>query len=127
MLPIFELESLSKDYHSTSALKGINLTIEKGDIYGIIGLSGAGKSTLIRTLSRLVEPTSGKVLFQGLDLASLTPQALRAFRKKIGMIFQHFNLLSSRTVAGNVAYPLEIAGHSDPARVDELLKLVGLS
>ncbi len=106
------------------------LIMKQGDIYGIIGLSGAGKSTLIRCLARLIQPSSGKVSFHNSDISHLKGGNLRNFRLKIGMIFQHFNLLSSRTVAGNITYPLEIAGVSKPnqnKRVDELLGLVGLS
>lgn len=131
--PIIEVDAISKSYthakKSVHALQDVSLLIEKGDIYGIIGLSGAGKSTLIRCLSRLVIPTSGRILFQGSDIARMDKRALREFRKNIGMIFQHFNLLSSRTVAGNIAYPLEIANVSveqQNTRIDELLGLVGL-
>lgn len=128
MKTIIEVREISKKYKTgVYALRNISLTVETGDIYGIIGLSGAGKSTLIRCLSRLIIPTSGKVLFLGKDIASMDRNALRSFRKNIGMIFQHFNLLSSRTVAGNVAYPLEVAKAYDQKKVDELLRLVGLS
>ncbi len=127
----FEVRSISKTYKHKGkilyALEDINLTVEKGDIYGIIGLSGAGKSTLIRCLARLIVPNSGNILFQGRDIASIEGEELRNFRKSIGMIFQHFNLLNSRTAAGNVSYPLEIAGKESKERVDELLGLVGLA
>ncbi len=133
-VPIIEIKSISKNYfHSgkkTSALSDITFEIVKQEIYGIIGLSGAGKSTLIRCLSGIIKPSDGKILFHQKDISHLKGQNLRQFRMKIGMIFQHFNLLSSRTVAGNVAYPLEIAGLSKEEqnkRVDELLKLVGLT
>ncbi|MDR3624485.1 MAG: ATP-binding cassette domain-containing protein [Chlamydiales bacterium] len=112
------------------ALKDINLQVDDKDIYGIIGLSGAGKSTLIRCLTQLEKPTSGKILIDNIDFTGLTNQELRQHKKKIGMIFQHFNLLSSRTVAENVAYPLEISHTPKPkqySRVQELLKLVNLS
>ncbi len=128
--PIIQLLSVSKSYKKVSALKEIYLTIGRGDVYGIIGLSGAGKSTLIRCLARLVIPTSGKILFQGNDLGAMQKHELRDFRKKMGMIFQHFNLLNSRSVAGNIAYPMEIAGASKEEqnkRIDELLELVGLT
>lgn len=130
---ILEVETVSKSYahagKTAHALKDVSLRIEKGDVYGIVGLSGAGKSTLIRCLARLVTPSSGRILFHGQDIAQMGKQELRAFRKSIGMIFQHFNLLSSRTVAGNIAYPLEIAGvprEEQNRRIDELLGLVGL-
>ncbi len=131
--PIFEIQSISKQYHHegkiTTALDGVSLMIEPGDIYGIIGLSGAGKSTLIRCLASLIDPSSGKILFHGQDLAKFGKFNLRNFRKKTGMIFQHFNLLTSRSVAGNIAYPLELgslAAEDRNKRVDELLQLVGL-
>ncbi|MGC1878136.1 MAG: ATP-binding cassette domain-containing protein [Rhabdochlamydiaceae bacterium] len=130
---IIELQSISKVYKQgdqvVMALHDVSMTIARQDIYGIIGLSGAGKSTLIRCLARLVNPSSGKVLFHAKDLAELGKNDLSDFRKKTGMIFQHFNLLSSRTVAGNITYPLEIAHLSKEEqnkRVDELLHLVGL-
>ena len=133
MPPIIEIKTLSKSYRHAdkrvSALENVSLSIEKNEIYGIIGLSGAGKSTLIRSLARLVTPTSGSILIDGVDIGQLEGNALRNFRKNIGMIFQHFNLLSSRTVEDNVAYPLEIANipkQEQNERVDELLGLVGL-
>ncbi|MBS0624486.1 MAG: ATP-binding cassette domain-containing protein [Verrucomicrobia bacterium] len=126
--PILKAKSVSKIYKHAAALSEVNLSIEKGDIYGIIGQSGAGKSTLIRCLASLLEPTSGQILFHDKDLLQMKGSELRAFRLKVGMIFQHFNLLSSRTAAGNIAYPMEIAGAADPkARIDELLGLVNLS
>lgn len=131
--PIISIKSVSKTYKhagkSSQALSDVSLVVEKGDVYGIIGMSGAGKSTLIRTLSRLVTPTSGQILFYDRDIAHMGKKALGEFRKKIGMIFQHFNLLSSYTVAQNIAYPLDIAGASQEEqtrRVDQLLDLVGL-
>ncbi len=130
---MLEVKSVSKIYRRTNkvvtALQDICLTIEEGDIYGIIGLSGAGKSTLIRCLSSLIHPSSGAIFFDGEDVANMKGGRLRAFRKSIGMIFQHFNLLTSRTVEGNIAYPLEIANISREEqieRIDKLLKLVGL-
>lgn len=101
----------------------------RGDIFGIIGKSGAGKSTLIRCLAGLDKPQSGKILIEGEDIVPMSCSDLRRFRKKIGMIFQHFNLLSCRSVAGNVSYPLEVHGFKEEdrkARVDEVLHLVGL-
>lgn len=128
--PIIEVKNISKSYKHVDALQGVSLVIEKNDIYGIIGLSGAGKSSLIRSLARLVIPSSGQILFHEQDIGQMNDRALRDYRKKIGMIFQHFNLLTSRTVAGNIAYPLEIANvpnEEQEKRIDELLGLVGLT
>lgn len=112
-----------------TAIDDVSLTIDEGEIYGIIGYSGAGKSTLIRMLNGLETPTSGDVLINGENLKQLSKRDLREKRQKIGMIFQHFNLLWSRTVKENILFPLEIAGV--PAlerseRADELIQLVGL-
>lgn len=129
---IFKIQAVSKRYKQTGkeihALVDVSLNIEQGDIFGIIGLSGAGKSTLIRMLAQLVTPSSGKILFREQDFSNMKKKDLRTYRKNIGMIFQHFNLLSSRTVAGNIAYPLEIAGmpKDQQERIDELLGLTGL-
>lgn len=112
------------------ALNGIDLEVQAGDIFGIIGKSGAGKSTLIRCINMLERPTAGHVVVDGQDMTTLPAKQLRQARKRIGMIFQHFNLLSSRTVYGNVAFPLELAGQKKSAiaaRVRPLLELVGLS
>jgi len=122
---IFKTESTQ-----VKALDDISLTINQGEIYGIIGLSGAGKSTLIRTINRLETPTSGSIQIDDADLTTLSEKKLRLQRQKIGMIFQHFNLLSSRTVAGNIAFPLEIAKkekQSHDTIVNKLLERVGLS
>lgn len=111
------------------ALKNVSCDVSKGDIFGIIGKSGAGKSTLMRCLAALEVPTSGQILVAEQDIVQMKPQELRQFRQKMGMIFQHFNLLSSRTVAENVAFPLEVAGmmpEMRERRVNEVLKLVGL-
>lgn len=128
------IDGLNKRYQTSHgvvpALRDINLRIEKGEIFGIIGLSGAGKSTLIRCLNRLEEPDSGTVTIEGIDITSLGIAELREARKKIGMIFQHFNLLDSRTVHANVAFPLELSGYTRrdiDLRVAEILELVGLS
>lgn len=120
------IEGLSKTYAGTGrpALNDIALQIPKGAIYGILGRSGAGKSTLIRCLNLLERPTSGRILVNGQDITQLNKAALRDYRLRTGMIFQHFNLLHARTVADNIAVPLEIAGvprAAREARVRELL------
>ncbi len=127
---IIEVKNISKKYKDHFALCDVSLAVEKNDVYGIIGMSGAGKSTLIRCLARLITPDAGQILFHDKDIAHLEGAPLRDFRKKIGMIFQHFNLLTSCTVADNIGYPLEIS--NIPAlekekRIDELLALVGLT
>lgn len=133
--PIVRLENVSKVYPGrhgapVAALEGIDLTVPRGSVLGVIGRSGAGKSTLIRLVNGLEKPTSGRVVVDGADISALPESALRHARRSIGMIFQHFNLLSSRTAAQNIALPLEVAGYDKAAiaaRVDELLDLVGLS
>lgn len=113
-----------------NALIDINLHIPQGQIFGVIGSSGAGKSTLIRCVNMLEAPTSGEVIVDGIDLTKLSKSELSEARRNIGMIFQHFNLLSSRTVFNNVALPLELAGKDKAvieSKVSELLDLVGLS
>ena len=117
------------DGRAITALHPLDLAIGAGEVFGIIGHSGAGKSTLIRLINRLEEPSGGRVLIDGQDATALDAEGLRALRRRIGMIFQHFNLLSARTVAGNVAFPLELAGVPKAridARVAELLRTVGL-
>ncbi|AHF06411.1 methionine ABC transporter ATP-binding protein [Desulfitobacterium metallireducens] len=130
---MINIEHLSKTYTSHKgnviALEDISLDIPRGAIYGIIGLSGAGKSTLVRCLNRLEEATSGQILIDGQDITKLSGKGLRDARQTIGMIFQHFHLLQSRTVAENIAFPLEIAGYKKndiEKRVKDLLPLVGL-
>lgn len=114
----------------TVALKDVSLQIEKGDIFGVIGYSGAGKSTLIRLVNDIESPSQGKVFVDGRDLSTYTPKELRLAKKDIGMIFQHFNLLETKTVAENIALPLRLSGkHSNAEinqRVDELLQFVEL-
>ena len=113
-----------------SALNNVSLHVPAGQIYGVIGASGAGKSTLIRCVNLLERPTSGTVLVDGKDLTALSEKALTEARREIGMIFQHFNLMNSRTVFGNVALPLELGNASREeikTRVNELLELVGLA
>jgi D-methionine transport system ATP-binding protein len=131
---MIELKGLSKTYvtqgESLIALKNIDLKVKKGEIYGVMGPSGAGKSTLIRCVNLLEAPTAGQVKIDGLELTTLSAPQLRAERRKIGMIFQGFNLLSSRTVAENIAFPLELLGLAKKditKRVDELTELTGLS
>ena len=126
------LNAVSKTYpgNAQPALSDVSLAVERGEVFGVIGQSGAGKSTLIRLLNALEKPSAGRVIVDGTDLATLTPSALRALRRRIGMIFQNFGLLSSRTVGENVAYPLRLAGGGKAereARVAELLDRVGLS
>lgn len=131
---MIQIKDLNKTFHSgekeVHALKNVNLTIEDGEIYGIIGYSGSGKSTLIRCINRLEEPDSGEVLVGDVDITKLSEKELRQRRKKIGIIFQHFNLLKNDTVYKNVARPLIYAGVDKAEvkkRVDKLLDIVGLS
>ena len=128
---IVSLRNINKVYpNGFCALKDINLKVDSGDIFGVIGFSGAGKSTLIRIINLLENPTSGEVIVNGKDLGKLNYHDLCLARQKIGMIFQHFNLLSARNVFGNVAFALEIAKWDKRKikdRVVELLELVGLS
>lgn len=131
--PIIKVENLTKTFTSKSgnveAVRNVNFEVEKGDIFGIIGLSGAGKSTLVRCLNLLEKPTGGKVIVNGKDLTKLSEKELRKERQNIGMIFQHFNLLMQRNVLGNVCFPMEIAGikkNEAKKRAYELLKIVGL-
>lgn len=128
------IKNLTKIYtganHEVLALDNVSLSINRGEIFGIIGLSGAGKSTLIRCINMLEKPTSGTIIVDGDDLTNLDKTNLRYVRQKIGMIFQHFNLLSSRTVFDNIMFPLEIANvpyKEAKNKVTELLELVGLS
>lgn len=128
---MIEIQNINKIYpNGYHAVKNVSLEIKTGDIFGIIGLSGAGKSSLIRLINRLEEPTNGKIIIDGVDITALSKDKLLERRKKIGMIFQHFNLLASRTVGENIAFSLEIANwkKSDiDKRVTELLELVELS
>lgn len=128
MEPIIQVENLCKKFKmkdgQVDALKDVNLDIEKGEIFGIIGLSGAGKSTLVRCLNFLEKPTSGKVIVRGNNLAELSAKNLRAERQNIGMIFQHFNLLMQRSVLDNVCFPMEIAGIKKKEARERALKLL---
>jgi len=130
---IFEVKNVTKVFSGKNgdftALDDISLKVEKGEIFGIIGMSGAGKSTLVRTLNRLEEVTEGSVLFEGVELGKLGQKDLRLARQQIAMIFQHFNLLSQRTVIQNVMMPMKIAKYDKKvmrARAEEMLRVVGL-
>lgn len=127
---VVRLVDLKRRFGATAALDGISLTVRKGEILGIIGRSGAGKSTLIRCLNGLERPDSGEVFIEGCEISRLGERDLQPLRRRIGMIFQHFNLLSAKTVEDNVALPLKIEGRPKAerlARAAELLDLVGLS
>lgn len=128
------IQNVSKTYPTkdgnVQALKNVNLSIEQGDIYGIIGMSGAGKSTLVRCINYLEEPTEGKVFIKGKELGSFSKKDLRKQREDIGMIFQHFNLLMQKSVLENICFPLYIHGKKKSEareRAKELLEIVGLS
>lgn len=130
---MIEIRNLSKTFQtkegSVEALKDINLTIEDGDIYGIIGMSGAGKSTLVRCMNRLEEPTSGEILYDGEDITKFKGKKLKDLRSSVTMIFQQFNLLAQRNCLKNVRFPLEIAGvkkQEANEKAAELLRTVGL-
>ena len=131
---MIEFTHVSKDFGSgekmVRAVRDVSLTIQDGEIFGIIGFSGAGKSTLIRCINLLERPTNGTVVVDGKEMTALCPKELRLARRKIGMIFQHFNLMPSRTVFGNVAYPLQGQGLSKQTiqnKVRKLLKLVDIA
>ncbi len=128
--PVIELVDVRRRFGAVPALDGISLSVRQGEVLGIIGRSGAGKSTLIRCLNGLERPDSGAIRIEGTEIATLSEQALQPVRRRIGMIFQHFNLLSAKTVEENVALPLKIAGVAKAerlARARDLLNLVGLS
>ncbi len=128
--PVVSLDRVSRRFGAVSALDQVSLTIEKGEILGLIGRSGAGKSTLIRCLNGLERPDEGAIRVDGQDIARLSDRDLQPFRRKIGVVFQHFNLLSAKTVIDNVALPLKIAGVPKAERTQrarDLLDLVGLS
>ncbi|WP_424236987.1 methionine ABC transporter ATP-binding protein [Bhargavaea ginsengi] len=131
---MIEFKQVSKTFRlgkrEVHAVKDVSLKVEQGDIYGIIGFSGAGKSTLLRLVNLLERPSEGSIEIQGVNVTSLSAKELRKQRRNIGMIFQNFNLFNSRTVAGNIAYPLKLAGtpkHEINTRVEELLRFVGLA
>ncbi len=131
---MIEINAVSHRFDHASdtpdAIHDVSLSIRKGEVFGIIGRSGAGKSTLVRTINLLNRPYAGNIIINGRDMTTLAPDALRAARREIGMIFQHFNLLSSRTVYGNIALPLELAGMSKAdihKKVMPILELVSLT
>lgn len=131
---MIQLEHISKSFVTASgtvhAVQDVNLQIGEGEIFGIIGFSGAGKSTLVRCINLLERPTEGRVIVDGDDLTAMDLKKLREVRKKIGMIFQHFNLMRSRTVFQNIAFPLKKSGLSKEEKekkIESLLELVGLS
>ncbi|HEX2314706.1 MAG TPA: ATP-binding cassette domain-containing protein [Thermomonospora sp.] len=131
---MIQIEELRKTYRSrgrvVTAVDGVDLRVRDGEIFGVLGRSGAGKSTLLRCVNLLERPDSGRVVVDGRDMLALSGAGLRDARRGIGMIHQHFGLLTSRTVAGNVAFPLEVMGvprRERAARVAELLELVGLT
>ncbi|GAA3468504.1 ATP-binding cassette domain-containing protein [Nonomuraea roseola] len=127
---VIQASGLRKSYGSTVALDGVDLDVRQGEIFGVLGQSGAGKSTLLRCVNLLERPDQGTVTVAGQEMTALGERELRAARQRIGMIHQHFALLSSRTVAGNVAFPLEVMGvarSERAARVAELLDLVGIA
>ena len=133
-MAIIELKNITKTFEQDGkifdAVKDASVSVEKGEIYGIIGFSGAGKSTLVRTINLLGRPTSGQVIVKGRDFLSLSEKELRQERKKIGMIFQHFNLMKSRNVFENVAFPLKHSGLSKEQisqKVHSLLELVEIN
>ncbi|MBP8278620.1 MAG: ATP-binding cassette domain-containing protein, partial [Propionivibrio sp.] len=131
---MIDIEHVSKHYivdrTAVPAISDINLRIEQGEIFGIIGASGAGKSTLIRTLNLLERPDSGRILVDGSDITALSKVELQSYRRKAGMVFQHFNLIGAKTVADNIRFPLKLTGEYTEsemdARVSELLDLVEL-
>ncbi len=132
---MIKLENVSvefeqKQHKKISAVKDVSLHIKKGEIFGIVGMSGAGKSSLIRTINGLQKPTNGKVFVDGEDITNINGKQLRTIRKKIGMIFQHFNLISRKTVGQNIEFALKIQNYpkvNREARVKELLEIVGLT
>ncbi|GAA3584302.1 MULTISPECIES: methionine ABC transporter ATP-binding protein [Marinobacter] len=132
---MIEFDQVQKSYEvggrAIPALKATSMTVAAGEVFGIVGHSGAGKSTLVRLINLLERPTGGRILIDGENVTDYNAEQLRGFRRKVGMIFQHFNLLSSKTVADNIAFPMKLAGiysrQQIRDRVDELLARVGLS
>ncbi|WP_051271403.1 ATP-binding cassette domain-containing protein [Shimazuella kribbensis] len=129
-MSLIQLQNVSKRYAEVTALDRVSVDVQTGEMLGIIGHSGAGKSTLLRMINGLEQPTDGEVFIRGKNIAHLSKSDLRKLRSKIGMIFQHFNLLSSRTVYQNIAFPMQIVGRKKSEialRVEELLDRVGLT
>ncbi len=131
---MIEFQKVTKSYAGRSgpvaALRSVSLRVEAGEVFGVIGRSGAGKSSLIRLVNFLEQPTEGRVVVDGQDVGALDPAGLRAMRRRVGMVFQHFNLLSSRTVLDNVVWPMRLAGVDEATarrRAAELLERVGLA
>lgn len=131
--PLIQFQNVTKTFRvgkkTVTAVDDVSLDIGSGDVFAMIGYSGAGKSTLVRLINGLERPTSGRVIVDGAEVSALGERELRGLRSDIGMIFQQFNLFRSRTVAGNIAYPLRVAGWTADkrnARVAELLEFVGL-
>lgn len=127
---MIEFKEVSKTFNEVEALKNISLTIDEGDFYGVIGMSGAGKSTLVRLINGLIKPDEGQVIVNNHNVNGLTENGLNQLRSKIGMIFQHFNLLQQQTVLDNVVLPLKLQGVKRKERVSkgmELLELIGLA
>lgn len=131
---MIRLEGVTRRYRSAAgertALDAVDLEIGKGEVFGVVGRSGAGKSTLVRTINRLETPDVGKVFVDGQEITALNPAELRAARRRIGMIFQHFNLLNAKTIFDNVAFPLQLEGRPDAevkGRTSELLDRLGLA
>lgn len=128
-LPVIEFDNVCRNFGNHAALSNLTFSIQKGEIVGIIGHSGAGKTTLLRCLAGLEKPTSGKVKIEGKNIAHLPEKALIPLRQRIGLVFQHFNLLNSKNVLNNIALPLKIAGIPKAKRIEkakELLELVGI-
>ncbi|MBR7777089.1 methionine ABC transporter ATP-binding protein [Undibacterium rugosum] len=131
---MIQISQLEKNYivkgQAVQALRNVSLTIEQASIFGIIGRSGAGKSTLLRTLNLLERPSAGQILFEGEDITAYDQAQLLKLRQRVGMVFQHFNLLNAKTIAENIAFPLILSGNTNAQqrrdRVNELLELVGL-
>ncbi len=126
-----QLKNVSKTFdedtaRQVNAVQDVNIKIRRGEIYGIIGFSGAGKSTLVRLINLLERPSKGQIIIDGEDITKISEKELLERRKKIGMIFQHFNLFESRTVEGNIAFPLDAKKQDAKKRIDDLLKITGL-